>query len=382
MKKTFHRITLLFFIISPLLLSQSAVTLNQADATDVKNVILIIGDGTGLAHVATTNYLKYKNKRIAFFDMPVTGLVLTHTIDDLITDSAAGATAMATGYKTKNKMINTTPDGSEKTTITESVKQKGMSTGVVVTSHITDATPACFTSHNIHRDHHQAIAEQIINSKVNVLMGGGMEYFIPANLEGSERTDNKNLIDSAIACGYNFVRDRESMMKSNSDNLLGIFSFGGLKGNESEPTLEEMTKKALSILEKNENGFFLMVEGSQIDWEAHSNNLEGVMNNVIELEKALISCLDFAKIDGKTLVIVTADHETGGLTLTGGDKEKGELLKPSWSSKGHTATPVPIYAYGPGSLLFTGVMDNTDVAKKISALLKVKLSPVVIDMAD
>lgn len=375
MKKTNVKIVLLFFfILNQIVLPFNLVQSETNSTKKPKNVILIIGDGTGLSQVAITQYMVYGDKTMSFYTMPNVGLVTTHPLRDKITDSAAGATAMATGHKTFNGMVGMTPDSLPKETILESAKKLGMSTGLVATSHITDATPACFVAKAPKRSMHTVIAEQIAHSGVDVVLGGGIEYFLPKSDTISERNDNLDLTKTIKEHGYDFVTNKTELNKSVSKKLFGLFSVGGLKKAEGEPTLPEMTEKALQVLSKDNDGFFLMIEGSQVDWAAHGNDLEGVMYHVSELEKSLALCLAFAEKNPGTLIVVTADHETGGLTLTGREEGGKQTIQASWSTKGHSATPVPFYAKGPSSELFHGVIDNTDIAKLIAKALRLPMT--------
>ncbi len=342
----------------------------------IKNVIIFIGDGMGSAHVTISKFNSLGPEgRLEIEKMPVTGLVNTYSADNWVTDSAGGATALSTGYKTKNSMDSVTPDSIPKQTIFEAARnQRRMVTGLVSTSSITDATPACFVAHSVNRNLHEDIAQQIINSGTNIIMGGGRKYFYPANINGGVRADNKNLIDSAFAKGYVFVHDSLSLSKVYDGKVIGLFNDDGLQTHYPEPSLALMTKKAIDILSKNDNGFMLMVEGSQIDWAGHANNLNEMIRQTLLFDNAVKEGLTYAVQNGNTLVIVTADHETGGITLTSKDRADEKSFGVKWSTDGHTGIPVPIYAYGPHALKFTGILDNTDIPKIISSLLEIELS--------
>jgi len=267
-----------------------------------------------------------------------------------------------------------TPDSLPKETILESAKKLGMATGLVATSHITDATPACFVAKAPKRSMHTFIAEQIAVAGVDVVLGGGIEYFLPQSDTLSERKDNLDLTKKIKELGYDYVTNESELRASKGKKLFGLFSVGGIDKAEGEPTLPEMTEKALQVLSQDNDGFFLMIEGSQVDWAAHGNDLEGVLYHVTELEKSLGICLDFAEKNPNTLIVVTADHETGGLTLTGGEEGGKQTIQASWSTKGHSGTPVPFYAKGPSSELFHGVIDNTDIAKLIAKALRLPMT--------
>ena len=377
----FHRKVIpLFLVVSLLFLASRCtptVTLPHPSPADypvlpdasLRNVILLIGDGMGLSQI-TVGRLRTMGitGKLSIEKMPVTGYLHTHSADNLITDSAAGATALATGYKTNNKRIATLPDGSAVITILECFRDRGMATGLVATSSITHATPASFAAHVDSRYKEPIIAEQLINSRVNVLLGGGKQFFIPKADSNSKRPDSLNLIRIAQQKGYRVVETREALQKIHKPNVLGLFQYGGLNHADPEPTLAEMTRKSIDLLRQNPNGFFLMVEGSQIDWGGHNNDLEYVIREMLAFDEAVKAALEFAAKDKHTLVIVTADHETGGLAITGGSTD-GKQLEVEWANTHHTAQPVPLFAFGPYSLLFTGVHENNTVPLTIARLM-------------
>jgi len=335
----------------------------------IKNVILVIADGTGIAQlssgqlndVGADNYL-------ALQTMPVTGIVKTHASNSLITDSAAGATAYSCGMKTNNGMIAYLPDGTHCKTILELAEERGMLTGLVATSTITHATPASFASHVSSRGNQTGIAEQYVNSGVEIFFGGGREFFIPQNESGSSRKDDRNLIEEFEANGYDYVDNAEQMKSATGNHLLGLFANSGIESVDRSPTTAEMTSVALEKLKGSENGFFLMVEGSQIDWAGHGNNAEYAVREVKDLDDAMKIILDFAKQDGETLVVLTADHETGGMTMLNSSDDPNQL-RVEWVTDYHTAVPIPMMAYGPHAIEFTGWHDNTDIGIKIAELM-------------
>ncbi|MBW8003082.1 MAG: alkaline phosphatase [Planctomycetes bacterium] len=345
-----------------------------ARAEKVKNVIFCIGDGMGTAHI-TLARIKSRgiDGKLNMEQMPVTGWIRTHSADSAVTDSAAAGTALAVGVKTDNKMIGMTADGTKYQTILEAVKEKGFATGLVVTSAITHATPASFGSHVTRREMENEIAEQLIENEITVLFGGGREFFLPKANRKSKRNDQRDLIVQARALGYLYIETAAQLKKVRDGKVLGLFQDGALTTEKPEPSLAELTEKALEILSKDEDGFFLMVEGSQIDWKAHENNADGVVKQLIDFDEAVKVAVDFASRDGQTLVIVTADHETGGLTITGGDLEG--KLDLNFSTGGHTGVPLPVYAFGPGAEEFGGVHDNTEIPKKFADFLGIKPFP-------
>ena len=342
------------------------------ESTTVKNIILIIGDGTGLAQITSGQYaLVGPDGLLHLQTMPVTGIVKTHSSDNLITDSASGATAYSCGLKTYNGAIAVNPDKTPCTTILELAEEKGLSTGLVSTSSITHATPASFASHVESRNMEEEIAVQFLNSGTEVFLGGGLEFF-----SADQRSDSRDLAAEFEEEGYKLLFDEEDLNSTNSDRLLGLFAADGLERVDGEPSTAKMTSKALEVLSKDDDGFFLMVEGSQIDWGGHGNNAEYVIREVEDFDNAVKAALDFAQEDGETLVVLTADHETGGMTLQR-QQADGDSLEIYWTTGYHTGVPVPLMAYGPRATEFMGWRDNTYVGQKLSELLGVGSLPQV-----
>ncbi len=270
------------------------------------------------------------------------------------------------------------PENNKLLTILEDAQQKEMATGLVATSMITYATPAAFDSHVKLRSNQSSIAIQLLEHKINVLLGGGKAYFLPTSKPNGERNDNRNLIEEAQSQGYTFVNDREKLFSSNGPYLLGLFAEQELTTRDPEPSLREMTKKAISILENTQKGFFLMVEESQIDWAGHDNDQEEIIRLMLLFDEAIKEVLDFAEKDGQTLVIVTGDHETGGLAINGGNLD-GSKIQLAWTTKDHTAIVVPVFAFGPKAEHFSGVLDNTDIPLLISNCLGIQNFPRIIE---
>jgi len=341
----------------------------------VKNILLLIGDGMGLTQVAAARIKALGAEgRLYIERMPVTGLINVHSADKLITDSGAASTALATGYKTRNGMIGVNPEGKRLLTILEAARNKGMATGLVVTSTITHATPAAFAAHVKSRYDELTIAVQMLENKVNVMMGGGRAYFLPKEL-GGKRRDGRNLIEEAKAIGYTYVETKDGLQAADGEYLLGLFQMEALTTTASEePRLAEMTAKAIEILSRNENGFFLMVEGSQIDWACHRNNPYETIRQTLLFDEAVKVVLEFATRDTSTLVVVTADHECGGMAINGGSLD-GRNLEIGWTTGGHTGVPVPIFAHGPGAGYFTGLHDNTEIPRIFAKLLGIEGFP-------
>ncbi len=354
-------------------------------ATKVKNVIVCIGDGMGINMVTLAGMkIGGPGGKLHIERLPVTGLVRTHSTDSHVTDSAAGGTALAAGIKTKNGMIGMTPEEKEYFTILEAAQAKGMAAGLVVTCTMSHATPASFGSHVKSRKLEPAIAEQLIANRINVLFGGGRKYFLSKSTPGSARKDEIDVIAQAKEAGYTYIETASELRSAHDSHVLGLFQLDALKTAGPEPTLAQMTQKAIRLLKRasreatgGRRGFFLMVEGSQIDWECHGNKTNGAIRQTLLFDQAVEAAVDFALKDGHTLVIVTSDHETGGMTLIGdGDEDKADpQLGVRWSTKGHSGAPVGIWAMGPGAVRFTGVQDNTDIPKKIAQLLGIRPFP-------
>ena len=333
--------------------------------TAVRNVILMIGDGMGVNHIWLSRIAATgAHGRLNMECMPVSGLVTTYSATNLKTDSAAAATALATGRKTANGMISVLPNGTRLKTLFEKAEERQMATGLIVTKTVTDATPAAFCAHNTSRDDQYAIAVDILAHGIEVIMGGGRKYWQPT-AKGGGRTDGRDLTAQATQKGYRFITDRQELEDLRTLPVLGLWAENNLDEEGDQPTLAAMTAKATQLLSREPGGFFLLVEGSQIDTSSHRHDAAEVVQRVLGFDTAVKEAMTFAARDGHTLVIVTADHETGGLVVLDGP-ERPEI---SWASFDHSSTPVAIFAYGPGSSDFSGMIDNTEVALRIARLL-------------
>ncbi len=340
-----------------------AVLPTSAKASSPKNIILFIGDGMGVSQLSAAKIIQGKLNLERFKHL---GLLTTYSNDELVTDSAAAATAMATGFKTNNTMLSVSPQGKPLKTIIEYAQQKQKATGLVATSAITHATPAAFAVHVNSRKKHALIAEQLSQSGIDVLLGGGWGYFVPISTAGSLRWDNSNLL-ARLAEHYPLIKT-EKELKSIGDEsrLIGLFAVKHMaKVAQRQPDLVSMTKAAIKILERNSHGFFLMVEGSQIDWGGHANDQDYVISELVDFDKAVGAGLDFASNRDDTLVIVVADHETGGFAIHDGSIDKKQVTDSSFTGKKHTATMIPVFAYGPSADDFNGIGDNTLIGKNI-----------------
>ena len=309
-----------------------------------------------------------KNPNSVFKEFPITGFSITCSADKLKTDSAAGGTAIACGESTNNGSIGVDKRGESIPSIFDLAKQKKLSTGIVVTCDITNATPAAFLSHTPDRRKSELIAEQIAASETDIIIGGGKQFFIPESL-GGKRKDKNNLLDNLKLKGYKVFDTYNELNNSGSKKYFALFEDEDLKAAEKRYySLATLTQKALEGLSHNEHGFVLMVEGSQIDHGGHENNQQYLINELNDFERAVKTAFDFAKLNKETLVLVTADHETGGVAITGGDVG-GENIKVDFASKGHTATMVGVFAYGPQSDFFSGINENYKLGRKLFKLL-------------
>lgn len=333
----------------------------EQETVHPKNIILLIGDGMGVSQVTAGHTAN--NHQLSMTQVPYVGLVTTHMAteepdDNGITDSAASATALATGVKTLNGYIGMDPDNNPVRTILEIAHDRGLATGLIATSSITHATPASFIAHQPSRDMHEEIAADFLDIDIDLFIGGGMQYF-------TERSDERDLTSELADNGYQVLVDIEEMKEVTSGKLAGFVADGAAPpySEGRGDMLPDATNIALDLLSQNENGFYLMVEGSQIDWGGHDNNMEYILGEMLDFDRAVKAALDFAREDGNTLVIVTADHETGGTALNGVNLSTGEI-EGGFTTGGHTGAMVPIFAFGPGAESFTGVYHNTEIFHK------------------
>ncbi len=335
-----------------------------------KNVILLIGDGTGLSQISSAFYFKKTSPNYVRFKY--IGLINTSSSREDITDSAAGATAFASGVKTYNGAVGVADDSTEVKNLVEIVSLQHIKTGVISTSSIQHATPASFYAHVINRGLYEDIAADMIVSDIDFFAGGGTKFF-------NKRKDGKNLLEELKAKGFGI--DTTAL-----GNFAGIKQYSKmaylLAENHMDPVakgrgdfLPKATELGIQFLNKDadNSNFFMMIEGSQIDWGGHANDAEYLISELIDFDDAIGKSLDFAEKDGNTLVIVTADHETGGFTLSSTLKktEDGKSysdyneITGTFSTNGHSATLIPVFAYGPGAEAFSGVYENTEIFHKI-----------------
>jgi alkaline phosphatase len=360
-------LTLQLLVILAGLLPAAATSVDPT-AVEVKyprNVILVIGDGMGLAHIGLMMHTSKAPLVIEQF--PIVGLQKTSSYTHLITDSGAAATAMACGEKTYNSAIGMAKDTTPCANLIELAHLAGKKTGIVVTSSLVHATPAAFVAHQKFRGFREAIAIDYLSSNVDYAVGGGLMYFT------NRFTDDRNLWRELEAKGY-LVSDFDHMSFKHFLRLAPekvIYFTAHMEPDKRQDGRVYFTKAVthgLEVLKKNgDDGFFMMVEGSQIDYAGHENNRNYLLAEMRDFDEMLAGVIAFAEEDGETLVIVTADNSTGGLAIDGGKPGKGSI-KSSFTTTRHTADMVPVYAYGPGAELFSGIYDNTEIFHKIRTL--------------
>ncbi|MFA6568792.1 MAG: alkaline phosphatase [Victivallales bacterium] len=326
-----------------------------------KNIVFMIGDGMGFEQVkAAGMYLNGQGGTLSFESLPVKGEVTTKSADSAVTDSAAAATAMATGSKVNNQVVSIAlpGDGKDLKTFAEFFKEYGKRTGILTNSYLNDATPACFSGHARKRSDFDELSRIMMkNVHPDLLFGGGCKGM------------SADLLRDA---GYAVATDLKTMegLTPDSKYWAGLFGTTVLPFEKDGdygrlPRLSQMVKKALLLLD-NEKGFFIMIEGGLIDRAGHGNNLEKNIGETVEFGNAVKTVLDWAKDRSDTLIIVTADHETGGLTVVK-NRGKGNYPEVTWRDKGHSGVNVPLYAWGENSDAFGKTMDNTDFFKTITS---------------
>ena len=425
-----------------------------------RNVILLIPDGYGPASATLArDFLRFGGRAASLvLDSLHVGSVRTFSSDSRVTDSAAAATAYATHTKTYNGAIALDTLRRPVATLLEAAEARGMATGLVATSRLTHATPAAFVAHVPSRSMENEIAAQAVTAGVEVLLGGGKRHFVPQGAPGSRRRDDRHLVQEAAAQGYAVVEDRAALREIAAPPVLGLFAASHMdyevdRDTTAQPSLAEMTAKAIELLQGDEEGYFLMVEGSRIDHAGHSNDVTAHLHDILAFQDAAAAALDAARRDGRTLVVSVSDHETGGMTLgrnrdgrgiyswepsvvarvTGShDAVLGRLATDStaapaqvvearmglddladaeiatlnrqyaardfrglnytladlvsrralvgWTTTGHTAADVNVFAYGPGAERFGGNIDNTGIGRALAAALRFDLDALTAQM--
>tara|TARA_B100000768_G_scaffold168001_1_gene172522 strand:+ start:1002 stop:1955 length:954 start_codon:yes stop_codon:yes gene_type:complete len=317
----------------------------------------MIGDGMGLSQISAGMYSN--DNSTALEDFEYIGLSKTSSSNSLVTDSAASGTAMASGVKTLNKVLGIDPENIFQKSILEICQEKGYKTGLIATSSIVHATPASFYANEISRYNYENIAFQLSKQNIDLFVGGGSKYF-------TSRKDKKNLIKEMLK--YDFVKSIKEFEKSKASKI-GFFTYFDEPPsiiNGRAPNLDKITRIAIDKLSSSNSPFFIMIEGSQIDWAGHNNNGKMLISEFKDFNSAIKEALNFAKSEGNTLVVVTADHETGGMSFSG----RVNRVFTKFNTKSHTATMVPVFSYGPNSQLFKGIYENTEIFKKLKTTLE------------
>lgn len=333
----------------------------EIDATDkpVKNIILMIGDGMGLAHICSGMYAN--QGQLTITNLKTCGFVRTQSVNKFTTDSAASGTAYSTGKKTKNGALGMDVNNQIIQNLPEKLAEDGYISGVVSTDNLDGATPAAFFAHQPERGMSKEIWADLSKSKLTFFSAGSIELF----------EKQPSHVQKEIKKEYTIIEEPDSKLIKKSQRL-GYLPTKGKTASVNENRgdfLPSTTQMAIDYLsDRSSKGFFLMVEGARIDKSAHNNDFPAVVREVLDFDKAVEAAIRFAEKDGNTLVIISADHETGALALRDGSVNEGKM-KAVFVSKGHTPIMVPLFAYGPQSNLFNGVQENSDVSNKIYQLL-------------
>ncbi len=354
-----------------------ALTINPLNTSakprksEVKNIILMIGDGMGAAQI--THYMvENRYKPINMQRATGGGMVITYSANNRVTDSAAAATAYATGQKTNNSKLSVDPQNNPLPTILEKAEQAGLATGVVATCYLTHATPAAFYAHSKRRYDNDTIAVQLINSGIDVAFGSGDKIF-------TNRKDGRNLLEEATAAGYNVAHNIDDLKECHDGNHILVYPTGSNHmpaWDERGDYLPRATAKALEILSNNSRkGFFAMIEGSLIDYGGHGNSAKITYDETRDFDQAVGVAMDFADQHPGTLVIILADHETGGLSIVSNNEDFTESesgVKCRFSTGGHSGTMVPLLTYGAGANTIGGIYDNTEINHLMCKLLNLE----------
>lgn len=335
--------------------------LQAPNGKKVKNVILMIGDGMSLMHVYTA--WTANRGKLWLENAQATGLSKTWAVKKLVTDSGSGGTSLATGVKTVYHAVGVDPEGKPLTSLVDVAKELGKDAGMAVTCRLWDATPCDFCCHNIDRDKEEELVGDYPTSGVDFVFGGGAQKF-------TNRKDGRDIFKELQKKGYHVSRTLDDFFAYDKNSR--IFAVPYDKDtplpDERGDLLARASMKGISLMNQNKNGFFMMIEGSQLDDYGHFNQLDLLMKETLDFDKTIGEVMKWAAKDGETLVVVTADHETGGLTLVNGNKDEGRV-ECCFSTKDHSGAMVPVYAFGPGAENFTGIFENTDVFKKIKKLM-------------
>jgi len=330
-----------------------------------KKVIFLIGDGMGLAQISAA--MSGYSGRNAFERFQVIGLSKTSSADDYVTDSGAGATVFTIGKKTKNGSIGVDANGATLENLFEKLKKAKKSTGVVVTSSVTHATPAAFYAHVASRNSEEDIAKFMLNGTCDIVIGGGINFF-------RKRSDGSDLFPELNKIGMATISDSiGSFLPRHERRFVYLLAPNGMKkaSDGRGNYLKLASENAIGQLNLNQNGFMLMIEGSQIDWGGHAMDFAYMKSELLDFNETINMVLDMAAKDPDMLVLVTADHETGGLTLNQ-NPDDVSTFKPTYSYSKHTGIMVPVFAYGASASAFSGIYENTEIFYKLKFLMGLK----------
>ena len=327
----------------------------------VKNIIFMIGDGMGLEQVSCAWVLNHG--KLNFDNFTNVGISRTWCTNELITDSGAGGTALAAGQKTGYSHVGTAADTTDLYSILVDAAKLGKSTGVAVTCHFADATPCDFCCHNEYRYNQEYLIADYVTCGVDYLAGGGLDWFTV------NRKDGRDITKEMVAAGYNLALTEDELMQVELP-VIGILSPDNLPvAQERGDLFRHMVARGLEQLSANENGFVMMIEGSCIDDWLHGNDIEKAMEELLDFDRTLGDVLEWAANDGHTLVVMTADHATGCLTLQDGNLEEGRIGV-HFASEAHNGIAVPFYAWGPGSEKFKGIKENDEWGMLVASFVK------------
>ena len=330
---------------------------------EVKNVIIMIGDGMGLEQASCAWVLNHGKLNLDNF--PYVGLSRTYCTNELITDSGAGGTALAIGQKTAYSHVGTAADDSELPSVLVKAQELGKKTGVVVTCHFADATPCDFCCHNEYRYNQEDLIADYAECGVDYLAGGGLDWFT------TKRTDGRDITKEMAAAGYTVALTEDELLAAELP-VIGLLAPDNLPvAMERGDLYKHSVARGIDILsrESGDKGFVMMLEGSCIDDWLHGNDIEKAMEELLDFDRTIGDVLEWAAADGHTLVVVTADHNTGAITLQDGNLEEG-LIGVHFGSESHNGIAVPFFAWGPGSDKFTGIRENSDWGQLIASFVK------------
>ncbi|MEH6679501.1 MAG: alkaline phosphatase [Sediminicola sp.] len=377
MNPTLRLLAILLILLQAGCKATSTTTENNSKKEEPLSVILMIGDGMGIPQISTAFYFGEETPNFERFES--IGLHKSASVSHWITDSAAGATAFSIGEKTYKRAIGVSRDTVPKETILELLKKRGYQTGLISLTSITHATPASFYAHVKDRDLHEKIAEQLVNADIDFLAGGGRKYF-------DQRSDGKDFFKELIDKDYHLdtlalskpIPEKQNAFIIADEGLPSVIDGRG-------DFLKEASISALNYFEHSEKPFFMMIEGSYIDWGGHDENAEMMIGEVRDFDDTLGAVLDYVETHPNTLLVVTADHETGGVSIgkfyekdktTGKQKEVPQKVAVYFNSDQHSGELIPVFAKGKGAVNFQGIYENNDIYHKILKAISSSNGPV------